>query len=106
MVCGRSVVDPAVVEQRCGSHNHNAGLGARELDVLREMAEGRTNTSIAERLHLSESASEKYIGTIFTKLNLGEERRVSRRVAAVLTYLRDPDGTGPNATGGAGLASG
>ncbi|NYG07113.1 DNA-binding NarL/FixJ family response regulator [Phycicoccus badiiscoriae] len=103
VVSGRSVVDPAVVErlveqQVRQSQSPLRGLTSRELDVLREMAEGRTNTAIAEGLHLSESAIEKYISTIFTKLNLGEERRVSRRVAAVLTYLRDPNG--PHAAGG------
>lgn len=101
VVAGRSVVDPAVVERLVDqqvrqSQSPLRGLTPRELDVLREMAEGRTNTAIAEGLHLSESAIEKYISAIFTKLNLGEERRVSRRVAAVLTYLRDPNG--PNAT--------
>jgi DNA-binding NarL/FixJ family response regulator len=100
VVAGRSVVDPGVVERLVQEQVRKArsplrGLSARELDVLREMAEGRTNTAIAQRLHLSESAIEKYIGTIFTKLNLGEERRVSRRVAAVLTYLRDPGGHRP-----------
>ena len=92
---GRSVVDPAVVESLVAQQVSRArsplrALSARELDVLREMAEGRTNAGIALRLHLSESAIEKYVGTIFTKLNLSEERQVSRRVAAVLTYLRDP----------------
>jgi DNA-binding NarL/FixJ family response regulator len=97
VVAGRSVVDPAVVDRLVQQQVRKTksplqALSARELDVLREMAEGRTNTAIAQRLHLSESAIEKYIGTIFTKLDLGEERHVSRRVAAVLTYLRDPTG--------------
>jgi DNA-binding NarL/FixJ family response regulator len=110
VAAGRSVVDPAVVgrlveQQVRQSQSLLRGLSARELDVLREMAEGRTNPAIAERLHLSESAIEKYIGTIFTKLNLGEERHVSRRVAAVLTYLRDPNGPKPGATGDANSAS-
>jgi DNA-binding NarL/FixJ family response regulator len=95
VAAGRSVVDPAVVERLVEQQVRQArsplkALTARELDVLREMAEGRTNAAIAEHLHLSESAIEKYIGAIFTKLNLGEERHVSRRVAAVLEYLRDP----------------
>lgn len=110
VAAGRSVVDPAVVgrlveQQVRQSQSLLRGLSARELDVLGEMAEGRTNTAIAERLHLSESAIEKYIGTIFGKLNLGEERQVSRRVAAVLTYLQDPNGPHPNATGDTNAAS-
>jgi DNA-binding NarL/FixJ family response regulator len=95
VAAGRSVVDPAVVEGLVQQQIRLATsplrvLTARELDVLREMAEGRTNAAIAERLHLSESAIEKYVGSIFTKLDLGEESRISRRVAAVLTYLREP----------------
>jgi DNA-binding NarL/FixJ family response regulator len=56
------------------------------------MAEGKSNPTIAEALHLPESSVEKYINTIFSKLGLSEERSVSRRVAAVLTYLHDATG--------------
>ena len=64
-------------------------LTPREVEVLREMAEGRTNPAIGARLHLSESAIEKHISSIFLKLGLTEERGLHRRVAAVLTFLRD-----------------
>ena len=101
VVAGRSVVDPLVVEglvQQRVRQTASAlqALSPRELDVLREMAEGRTNAAIATRLHLSESAIEKYVNAIFTKLHLGHDPGVSRRVAAVLAYLRDvvpTDGT-------------
>jgi len=63
-------------------------LTAREIEVIRSMAEGKSNASIAEALHLSESSVEKYVNSIFSKLGLSEERLVSRRVAAVLAYLR------------------
>lgn len=91
---GRSAVDPGVVsrlvEQRVRQDESRLGtLTARELDVLREMAEGRTNAAIAARLHLSESAIEKHANSLFGKLGLGEDRTVSKRVAAVLAYLRD-----------------
>jgi DNA-binding NarL/FixJ family response regulator len=91
---GRSAVDPGVVqrlvEQRVREDESRLGtLTARELDVLREMAEGRTNAAIAARLHLSESAIEKHANSLFAKLGLGEDRAVSKRVAAVLAYLRD-----------------
>jgi DNA-binding NarL/FixJ family response regulator len=93
---GRSVVDAGVVEQLVDQRVRQAEsplsrLGARELDVLREMAEGKTNAAIADSLHLSESAIEKYVNTIFAKLGLSEERKLSRRVAAVLAYLRNLD---------------
>lgn len=64
-------------------------LTPRELDVLRAMATGATNPAIANDLALSQSAVEKQVSTIFSKLGLTEERAVDRRVAAVLTYLRD-----------------
>jgi DNA-binding NarL/FixJ family response regulator len=93
---GRSVVDARVVEllveQRIRQAESPLGrLAPRELQVLKEMAEGKTNAAIGESLHLSESAIEKYVNAIFTKLGLTEERKISRRVVAVLAYLRDPD---------------
>jgi DNA-binding NarL/FixJ family response regulator len=69
----------------------------RELDVLREMAQGHGNAGIAARLSLSESSVEKYVNSIFTKLGLTAETQVHRRVAAVLTFLRDAGLTSPPA---------
>ena len=94
VAAGRSVVDARVVERLVEFRTRQAesslrALSPRELEVLREMAEGKTNRSIAESIHLSESAVEKYVNTIFSKLQISEERQLSRRVAAVLTYLRD-----------------
>jgi DNA-binding NarL/FixJ family response regulator len=63
------------------------------------MAEGRTNPAIGARLHLSESAVEKHISSIFLKLGLTEESGLHRRVAAVLAFLRDDAALGsPGAT--------
>lgn len=56
---------------------------------LEQMAQGRTNASIAEQLHLSESSIEKYSTSIFLKLGLTDEPQVHGRVAAVLTFLHD-----------------
>src|SRR5207253_841120 len=64
-------------------------LSPRELEVLREMAQGKTNGAIGAALVLSESAVEKHVNAIFSKLGLSEEPHIHRRVAAVLTYLRD-----------------
>src|SRR5207302_974857 len=94
-VAGRSVIDPAVVEgliarRKRLERSPLADLTPREMDVLREMAEGRTNAAIAARLSVSESAVEKYANGIFSKLGLTEEKQVHRRVAAVLTFLRAP----------------
>jgi DNA-binding NarL/FixJ family response regulator len=93
VAAGRSVVDSVVVERLVDYRSRQAEsplrlLSERELEVLREMAEGKSNASIAGSLHLSESSVEKYVNTIFSKLGLTEERLLSRRVAAVLAYLR------------------
>lgn len=91
---GGSVIDPAIVEIIVGRRTRMvdsplARLTPRELDVLREMAQGRANAAIAKSLIVSESAVEKHINSIFSKLNLGEEGQLHRRVAAVLTFLRE-----------------
>jgi DNA-binding NarL/FixJ family response regulator len=92
-IAGRSVIDPVVVEallawQSRLSHSPLATLTTRETDVLREMAQGKTNAAVAESLSVSESAVEKYGNAIFSKLGLSEEPQVHRRVAAVLAFLR------------------
>ena len=66
-----------------------ASLTPRETEVLREMAQGKTNAAIAGPLTISESAVEKYANTIFSKLGLSEEPQVHRRVAAVLAFLHE-----------------
>lgn len=100
VTCGRSVVDGRVVEllveQRIRQAESPLSRQApRELEILKEMAEGKTNAAIGEGLHLSESAAiETYVNAIFAKLGLSEERKISRRVVAILAYLRDLDRRG------------
>ena len=94
VVAGGSVIDPQVVDALVTRRvrlreSPLARLTPRELDVLREMAQGRGNAGIAQDLHLSESSIEKHVNAIFTKLDLASEALVHRRVAAVLTFLRD-----------------
>jgi DNA-binding NarL/FixJ family response regulator len=94
VVAGGSVIDPQVVDALVTRRvrlreSPLARLTPRELDVLREMAQGRGNAGIAQSLHLSESSIEKHVNAIFTKLDLASEALVHRRVAAVLTFLRD-----------------
>ena len=91
---GGSVIDPQVVEALVrGRARVRASalkdLTPRELDVLREMAQGRGNAGIAAQLYLSESSVEKHVNAIFTKLGLSAEQFSHRRVTAVLTFLRD-----------------
>ncbi len=62
-------------------------LSAREREVLELMAEGRSNSAIAQRLSVSEKAVSKHSTSIFTKLNLSNSEDDNRRVLAVLAYL-------------------
>lgn len=89
VVAGQTVVDPEVVRQLLARRSDDgplAGLTAREREVLALMAEGRTNGSIAAALFVSDAAVRKHVGSIFAKLDLGDDH--DRRVSAVLTYLR------------------
>ena len=93
---GGSVIDPTIVDALVRRRSRDdsdplAGLTPREVDVLREMALGRTNAGIEQALHLSSSTVEKHVNAIFTKLSL-PETGVNRRVAAVLAYLQRPSG--------------
>nr|WP_199796549.1 response regulator transcription factor [Pseudonocardia dioxanivorans] len=90
---GGSVIDPTVIEglvaaQRAKPSELDA-LTPRELEVLGEMAQGKSNASIAAALVLSERAVEKHTNSIFSKLGLSEERDLNRRVSAVLVYLQN-----------------
>ncbi len=96
-IAGRSVIDPAVVDALMRRRVRQAtsplrDLTPRELEVLSQMAQGRTNRAIAQQLHLSQSSIEKHVSTIFTKIGLAEEEATNRRVTAVLTYLREEAG--------------
>ncbi len=88
---GGSVLDPRIVELLVsGSGSPGtplAGLSRRELEVLGEMASGRSNAGIGEALHLSERGVEKHINSIFTKLDLPSATEVNRRVLAVRLFL-------------------
>lgn len=94
-VCaGGSVIDPKIVDTLVRRHSaagESSLLGAlspRELEVLREMAAGKTNAGIEQSLFLATSTVEKHVNAIFTKLRL-PETGVHRRVAAVLAFLQN-----------------
>jgi DNA-binding NarL/FixJ family response regulator len=87
---GGTAMDPEVIA-RLLSSNARSGpltrLTEREQEVLRLMAEGRSNTAIAQRLYVSEGAVSKHTTNIFTKLDLPPSDDDNRRVLAVLAYL-------------------
>jgi DNA-binding NarL/FixJ family response regulator len=91
---GEIVIEPVLARrlvERPSSNHRNvvASLSQRELDVLRLMAEGRSNGGIAGQLFVTPKAVEKHIANIFTKLALQPDAAEQhRRVLAVLTYLR------------------
>jgi DNA-binding NarL/FixJ family response regulator len=94
---GGSVIDPKVVEGLLGRRQEPArslleSLTSREMEVLSEMAQGKSNAAISEALYISPSGVEKHINAIFAKLMLSSEDGAQhRRVAAVLTFLRNQD---------------
>jgi DNA-binding NarL/FixJ family response regulator len=87
---GGSVVDPEVVQLLVSARSSQAAveaLSARERDVLRLMAEGRSNVGIAGELHLSLRTVESHIGHIMAKLGVEDSAEGHRRVLAVLRFL-------------------
>ncbi|MEV0158258.1 response regulator transcription factor [Micromonospora sp. NPDC050686] len=90
VAAGATALDPEVVRQLMSATSHShplSRLTPRERDVLHHMAQGHTNAAIAGRLHVSQSAVEKHINTIFDKLDLSHATGYSRRVLAILQYL-------------------
>jgi DNA-binding NarL/FixJ family response regulator len=88
---GGTALDPEIVGRMLGRRRASGPLdelSPRELDVLREMAEGKSNRGIAEALVVSEAAIEKHVKNIFRKLEIEPTATDHRRVLAVLQYVR------------------
>lgn len=91
---GGSMIDARVVEAMIAQHAHAAEsplaeLSPRELEILGEIAQGKSNARIAADLVLTKRAVEKHINAIFLKLGLSYAEDVSRRVKAALIYLAE-----------------
>jgi DNA-binding NarL/FixJ family response regulator len=96
VVDGGSVIDPKIVEglvaaRARAERSPLSELTPREHEVLAEIAQGKSNTAIAESLVLTKRAVEKHINSIFLKLNLSEAHDVSKRVKATLMFLAEPE---------------
>lgn len=94
---GGSALDPKVVEGLLARNTQKtssalSSLTERELEVLREVATGRSNAATAKALFMSERAVEKHVGSVFGKLGLVNESQVNRRVMAVLAFLEATGG--------------
>jgi DNA-binding NarL/FixJ family response regulator len=94
---GGTALDPEVVAQllsRARRRDPLERLSPRETEVLRLMAEGRSNTAIATALVVTEGAVEKHVSSIFAKLDLPPAEHDHRRVLAVLRWLEHGPDTG------------
>ncbi|MCU1473335.1 response regulator transcription factor [Amnibacterium sp.] len=88
VAAGGTVLDPKMVEEMLRARaDPLSRLTPRETQVLRGMAEGRSNAAIAEALVVSPGAVEKHVTSIFGKLGLEESSAAHRRVLAVLQFL-------------------
>jgi DNA-binding NarL/FixJ family response regulator len=91
---GGSVMDASIVAAMIARRSHAsdsplAELSPRELEILAEIAQGKSNARIAQDLVLTKRAVEKHINAIFLKLGLSYAEDVSRRVKAALIYLAE-----------------
>jgi len=89
---GGTVLDPEVISKLLGRRARDepmALLSPREREVLALMAEGRSNSAIAQRLFVSEKAVSKHSTSIFIKLGLSPSDDDNRRVLAVLAFLNE-----------------
>lgn len=91
VAAGHSLLDPAVTGRVLAAYRSStvatavepSELTARELEVLRLMARGLTNSEIADELVISEVTVKSHIGRLFTKLDLRD-----RAAAIVFAYDR------------------
>jgi DNA-binding NarL/FixJ family response regulator len=91
---GGSVIDPTIVDMLVAASTRRpasplASLTPREMDVLDQVAQGKSNAGVAAALFLTERAVEKHINAMFAKLGLAATPDVNRRVAAVLLLLSE-----------------
>jgi DNA-binding NarL/FixJ family response regulator len=88
---GGSAVDPVIVSTLLARRRRDDPLDRltpREREVLELMAAGTSNQGIADSLVITLRAVEKYVSSIFGKLGLPATGSESRRVLAVLLFLR------------------
>jgi len=92
VAAGGSAIDPIIVStllSRRRDEDPLEQLTPREREVLDLMAQGNSNQGIADKLVITLRAVEKYVSSIFTKLRLPSTGTESRRVLAVLLFLRN-----------------
>ncbi|MCX4761450.1 response regulator transcription factor [Streptomyces sp. NBC_01275] len=92
VAAGGTAMDPQVIQQLLARRSGDdqgplARLTPRELEVMEQMAQGRSNAAIAAKLVVTERAVAKHTANIFVKLGLEVSDDDNRRVLAVLAYL-------------------
>jgi DNA-binding NarL/FixJ family response regulator len=92
VAAGGAIVDPHIVDLLLSAQERQVTsfldrLTPREREILGLVAEGRSNSAIAESLGITKRGVERHINSIFGKLELGASEEVSRRVKATLAYL-------------------
>jgi DNA-binding NarL/FixJ family response regulator len=90
VAAGGTALDPEVVARLLSSNAGNdavSALSRREREVLGLMAEGRSNSAIAQQLVITERAVAKHTASIFLRLGLQPSDDDNRRVLAVIAYL-------------------
>ena len=91
IAAGGAIVDPQIVDallnMRGPKHSALESLTPREREILALIAEGRSNSAVAESLSITTRGVERHINSIFAKLELGDSDAISRRVMATLAYL-------------------
>lgn len=94
IAAGGTALDPEIVRhlmRRKSASNPLSSLTERESEVLMLMAEGRSNSAIAQRLTVTVKTVESHIANIFAKMGLLGAQDDHRRVLAVLAALRRHD---------------
>ena len=92
VAAGGSAIDPTVVSTLLSRRREDdllEQLTPREREVLDLMAQGNSNQGIADKLVITLRAVERYVSRIFTKLRLPSTGTESKRVLAVLLFLRN-----------------
>lgn len=93
VAAGGVAIDPVVVQRLLSKASKDSAadsltkLSEREREALELMAEGHTNNAIARQMNVSRSAVEKFLNSIFLKLDIGNDADYHRRVLAILRYL-------------------
>ncbi len=90
VAAGQTVIDPLITDELLARHRNRdqlAALAGRERSVLELMAQGLSNSAIADRLTLSSRTVESHVRSIMTKLDLWEDPAGNRRVQAVIRWL-------------------